>query len=75
MFTKSLIASMKLKELLGQVHSDSNTTELGALLEQNEKYSEQKCLSVLQANTGKLKAYEVKLMFCCVNINFADSHC
>ena len=50
---------MELKKVIMTVHSDPSTSQLGALLEQQDRFSEVKVWPVLQANTDKLRNYEV----------------
>ena len=50
---------MKLKKVLMAIHSDPSTSQLGTLLEQQDRFSEVKVWPALQANTDKLRDYEV----------------
>ena len=50
---------MRLKKVLITIHSDQSTSQLAALLEQQDRFSEVKVGPALQANTDKLKDYEV----------------
>ena len=50
---------MELKKVITTVNSDPSTSQLGALLEQQDRFSEVKFWLALQANTDKLRNYEV----------------
>ena len=50
---------MELKKVLTAVHCDPSTSQLAALLEQRDRFSKVKFWPGLQANTDKLRNYEV----------------
>lgn len=50
---------MELKKVVTTIHPDPSTSQLGALLEQQERFLKVKFCPGLQANTEQLKNYEV----------------
>ena len=63
---------MELKKVIATVHSDPSTSQLGALLEQQDRFSEVKFWPALQANTDQLRNYEVcKLIHVIGHLSFS----
>lgn len=63
---------MEMKKIIMTVHCHPSTSQLGTLLEQQDRFSKVKFWPGLQANTDKLRDYEVcKLVHVIIHLSFS----